>query len=141
MGEQEGQPAVVVHAVADVRAALAAAGPRGVLLLSAPGAAAWLGAPLFRAMVAAAAAEFPSVPHRALLDCAGDPGYALAALAAGCALVRLDPTVPAWPVVAATAAGLGALLLAERPPALDLAALDLRRAADRLRLQAWLATG
>jgi len=137
MGEDEGQPAVVVHGAEQARAALAAAGPRGLVLLSAPGAAAWLGAPVFLAIVAAAAV--PGVPCRAVLDCGADPGHALAALRAGCRTLVLDPSVPAFGQVVAAAATLGATVWPARPPALDLATLDLRRPAQRARLAAWLA--
>ncbi|MBR0678286.1 hypothetical protein GXW77_19115, partial [Roseomonas alkaliterrae] len=42
--------------------------------------------------------------------------------------------------IAAAAAEAGALLLAERPPSLDLAGFDARRRRDMAALRAWLAT-
>ncbi|MCO6420031.1 hypothetical protein JYK14_28325, partial [Siccirubricoccus sp. KC 17139] len=63
-------PAVVIHAAAEAAAALAAAGPAGVTLLSAPGAAGFLGPAWFQALVAGAAAAHRGVPHLAVLDCA-----------------------------------------------------------------------
>ena len=141
MGAEAGQrraPAVVVHRLAEAAAALAAAGPGGVLLASAPGAAGSLGAPWFLALVRAAAAAHPGVPHQALLDCADAPGLALAALRDGARLLVLDPACPAFAQVAAAAASLGAELLPDRPPALDLGRIDLRRPGGRAKLAAWL---
>jgi hypothetical protein len=129
--------AVTVHGLAEARAALAAAGPRGVLLLSAPGAGGYAGAAWFLGVVAAAAK--PGVPLHAALDCADAAGTALAALRAGARLVVLDGACPGFAAVASAAAEIGAVLLPARPPSLDLAGLDLRRRDDLARLAAWLA--
>lgn len=134
-------PAAAVHGAAHAAAALAASGARGVVLLSAPGAGGFLGAPVFLRMVAQAAAAHPAVPHRAVLDCGDAPGFALAALRAGARTVVLDPACPAWPAVTAAAAAVGATVLPARPEALDMARLDLRRAAGRSLLAAWLSAG
>ncbi|WP_135469305.1 hypothetical protein [Crenalkalicoccus roseus] len=131
-------PAVVVHDAAQAAAALALAGPGGVLLLSAPGAAGSLGAAWFLALVRRAAEGAPGVPHAAALDCAEAPGHALAALREGARLVVLDPACPAFPAVAAAAAEIGAAVLPARPPALDLRDLDLRRPGGRAKLARWL---
>lgn len=133
------QRAVVVHGLAEARAALAAAPPAGVLLVSAPAAAGYQGAPWFLAMVAAAAAAVPGVPHRAALDCGDAPGLALAALRDGARLLVLEGAVPAFAQVAGAAAAVGAEVWQARPPALDLGALDLRRPGGRRKLAAWLA--
>lgn len=133
-------PAVTVHGLAGARAALAAAGPRGVLLLSARGAGGFAGAAWFLRLVAAAAAAHPGVAHHAALDCADAPGGALAALRAGARLVVLDGACPGFAAAASAAAEVGAALLPDRPASLDLAGLDLRRRADLARLAAWLAT-
>jgi hypothetical protein len=132
-------PAVVVHGAAQAAAALAAAGPGGVLLLSAPGAGGSLGAAWFLALVGRAMAGHPGVPCAAALDCGDSPGHALAALRAGARLLILAPACPAFPAVSAAAAELGGTVWAERPPALDLARLDLRRAGVRDRLARRLA--
>jgi hypothetical protein len=132
-------PAVVVHGVGQAEAALAAAGARGVLLLSAPGAGGFAGAAWFLALVRAAAARHPSVAHLAALDCADAAGTALAALRHGARIVVLDGASPAFAAVAAAAAEAGATLLPARPPALDLGALDLARRDDLAKLRAWLA--
>lgn len=126
-------PAVTVHGLAGARAAVAAAGPRGVLLLSARGAGGFAGAPWFLGVVRAAGGDV------AALDCADSTGVALTALRAGARIVVLDGACPSFAAVAAAAAEAGALLLRERPPSLDLARLDLRRRDDLARLAAWLA--
>jgi hypothetical protein len=132
-------PAVTVHGLAGATAALAAAGPRGVLLLSAHGAGGFAGPAWFLGVVAQAAAAHPEVTHLAALDCADAPGTALAALRAGVRLVVLDGACPAFAAVRAAAAECGAQLLAARPASLDLATLDLRQRDDLARLARWLA--
>jgi hypothetical protein len=137
---------VVAHTPGQARAALELAGPRGVVLLSAPAAAGNMGAAWFLALVAQARDGFGAgaPPHWACLDCGGAPGFALSALRAGARLLVLDPAAPAFPAVAAAAAEAGAALWAERPPALDLGRLDLRGAGGgrgRLRLAEWLTGG
>ena len=134
-------PAVTVHAAAEAALALALAGARGVLLLSAPGAAGFLGPGWFLAILHAARTAAPGVPHKAVLDCADSPGLALAALRAGVAEVVLDPACPAFDQVAAAAAEVGARVRAVRPAALDLGSLDLRRGGARAKLAAWLSAG
>lgn len=134
----EAAPAVTVHDAAQAEAALAAAGPRGVLLLSAPGAAGSLGAAWFLAMVARAAQAQPQARYWAALDCADAPGHALAAIRAGARLLILDPACPAFPAVAAAAAEAGAAIWGARPPALDLRRLNPRRPGGWAKLAAWL---
>ena len=136
---------MVAHTPAEARAELELAGPRGVVLLSAPGAAGNMGAAWFLALAAQARDGLGggAPPHWAALDCGGAPGFALQALRAGARLLVLDPAAPAFPSVAAAAAELGAEVWAERPPALDLGRLDLR-GADGLghrRLAEWLTGG
>ncbi len=142
-----GAPSVVAHTPGQARAALEAAEPRrGVVLLSAPGAAGNMGAAWFLALVAQArdAAEraTPLPPHWAALDCGNAPGFALSALRAGARLLVLDPAAPAFPAVSAAAEELGAELWTERPPALDLGRLDLRGTGrGHGRLAEWLTGG
>jgi hypothetical protein len=120
-------PAVVVHGLAQARLALAPG--LGVTLLSGRGAAIYAGCGWWRALVAASGTTGPDI-----LDCADAPGRAMEALRAGCRLIVLDPAVPAAALVAARAAAIGALVLPERPPALNLAEPGALR-----RLDAWLA--
>jgi hypothetical protein len=140
-----GAPAVVAHTPGQARAALEAAGPRGVVLLSTPAAAGGMGAGWFLALVAQAREAVggdarPPPLHWAALDCGDSPGFALQALRAGARVLVLAPAAPAFPAVAAAADEAGAVLWAERPPALDLGRLDLKSAGGRgrLRLAEWL---
>ena len=119
-------PAVIVHGLPHLLVATAPGRP--VTLLSGRGAAIYAGCGWWRALMALGAGDNPDI-----LDCADAPGRAMAALRVGCRLLVLDPAVPAWGLVASRAAAAGAELLAERPPALDLA----ERGAER-RLLAWL---
>lgn len=131
--------AVTVHGLAQAQAALAAAGPAGVLLLSAPAAACFAGPAWFLAVVAQAASRQPGITMRAALDCADAPGTALAALRAGARIIVLAGACPAFGAVGSAAREVGAVVLPARPPSLDLGLLDLRRRADAARLAAWLA--
>jgi hypothetical protein len=134
-------PALVVRDATQAVGALALAQGREVLLLSAPGAAAFLGAGGWRAMMAAAARDAPGAPFQDALCCAAAPGLALAALRAGCRLLVLDPACAAFGQVATAAASVGARLLPARPVALDLSALDLGVPHGRRILAAWLTLG
>lgn len=120
-------PCVVVHGLADMRLALSASRP--ITLLSAPGAAIFAGAGWWRALMILAKQDH-TIEFYDVLDCADSPGQAMAAIRAGQRRLVLDPACPAFARVAAT----GALVLPERPPALDLA----HRGAPR-QLDAWLA--
>ncbi len=124
-------PCVVVHGLADARAALASSLP--VTLLSAPGAALFAGCAFWCALVAQARAEHPDVTVLDILDCGEAAGQALAALRLGQRILILAENTPGRPAVTAIAATFGATLLATRPPALDLARRDAAR-----RLHAWL---
>jgi hypothetical protein len=124
-------PAVVVHSLADARVVLAHGRPAS--LLSAEGAALYAGCGWWQALVAAARAEFPRVQITDILDCADASGQALAALRIGQRHLILTLDAPGRARVAAIVAGLGGVLLAERPPALDLAEPTSRR-----RLHEWV---
>ena len=123
--------AVVVHGLADARNALAPGLP--VTLLSARGAALYAGCLWWRALVATARAERLHLAVADILDCADAPGRALEALRAGQSLLVLEPC-PGRADVEGAAAECGAVLLAMRPPALDLASPRALR-----QLQCWLA--
>ena len=138
-GRNRERPAAVFASAAEAAAARAAAGPRGVWLLSTPGAAAFPGARVVAAMVARGVRGRPGVPHAAVLDCGAAPGLALDALRGGWSRIVLDPGCPAFDGVVAAAAELGATVLPTRPRALDLAALDLRGPGGRAILVRWLA--
>lgn len=133
----QGQPreerAVIVHGARDVAFALEVAAGRPLALLSAPGAAGYLGVAGFIALLAPRGA----LP-RGILDAAAAPGHALAALRAGVPRVVLAPHVPAWDALALLAEKLGARLLPEAPPALDLARVDFAKPQGRMHLARWL---
>ena len=101
-------------------------------LLSAPGAPSYAGVGWWRALVAAARAEFPALDPPDVLDCGDAPGRALEALSAGCRVVVLRPG-PAFADIAERAAAREARLLPEPP-----AALDLNDRGALRRLDAWL---
>ena len=124
-------PAVIVHGLPDASAALRPGRP--VTLLSARGAALYAGVLWWRELIAAARAGHPATPVFDVLDCADAPGQAMAALRGGQRLLVLDAASPAFTAVSGAAAALGARVLGEAPPALDL----MERHAIR-RLSNWL---
>lgn len=124
-------PAVVVHSLADARIVLAHGRP--VSLLSGQGAALYAGCGWWRALVAAARAEFPLIPVADILDCADASGQALAALRIGLRHLILTHDAPGRGRVASITADLGGVLLSERP-----AALDLAQPTNRRRLHEWV---
>jgi hypothetical protein len=81
---------IIIHSLADARAALAAARALNVpvTLVSAEGAGGYAGASWFKALIDAAAGEFPAVALTAVLDCADEPGTALNALRHGIKRLR-----------------------------------------------------
>ncbi|MEJ0047407.1 MAG: hypothetical protein WDN04_15810 [Rhodospirillales bacterium] len=121
-------PAVMVHGLEQARAALAPG--LAVTLLSGPAAAVYAGVGWWQALVAAASGQ-PPPPH--VLDCGEATGRALEALRAGQRLLVLRAEPRLFHNVAERAAQLGGAVLAEAPPALDLAQPGAER-----RLEAWL---
>jgi hypothetical protein len=113
---------ILVHGLADLRAALSAASELGVAvrLLSAAGAGCHAGGGWFRALVEAGRREHPGVRFTAVLDCADRPGAALDALRAGVADVALAAPPDVLERVGAIAAVLGARLHAPTRDGLDL---------------------
>ena len=128
--------AIIVHGLEDARAALAAAAELGVpvTLRSAPGAAAYLGAQIFRQIIETARAEYPGVDAVGVLDCGEDAGFALAALRNGVERVRVDLPAETRARVADIARQHGAALDDDPVSALDL--LDCDTPAERCRT--WL---
>ena len=129
-------PPIIVHSAAHARAALkvAAGMGAGVTLLSAPGAAAYLGATVFRDMIAAAARDYPGVPVTAVLDCGEEPGLALAAIRHGVAAVRIHGPAAVREKLADIAAQRNVVVYEDDGPALDLFGVSDPEAA----LRAWL---
>ncbi|NKB50411.1 MAG: hypothetical protein GKS02_13720 [Alphaproteobacteria bacterium] len=81
----QSRPQIVIYALADACAALAAAAEHGtaITLVSPAGAAAFAGPTWFRAVVTQAGAQVPSAKFDCALDCAGDAGLAMAAIREG----------------------------------------------------------
>lgn len=73
---------ILIHSLADARAALAAAAVLSVpvTLASAPGAAGYAGPAWFGEVIAAACREQPGVILTAVLDCGDAPGHVMAAV-------------------------------------------------------------
>jgi hypothetical protein len=115
--------AVIVHSLADAEAALTAAASLGVpvVLLSPPGAAAYMGAGYFRALVERALATQPGVAATAVLDCGDAAGHAMGALREGLKALLFKGADEVAARLADIAGRSGAVLLREPPPALDLA--------------------
>jgi hypothetical protein len=130
-------PAIIVHSLAQARAALEAAAEKGieVELWSAEGAAAYAGAGWFRAILEAAGAAVPAARFEAVLDCGALPGLVLGAWRAGQSAVCFSGGRRVAAKLADIAAREGLRLRRRRPSAV----LDLLRAEDPAqRCRAWL---
>lgn len=117
---------MIIHDLTHARLALTPNLP--VTLLSAPGAAAYLGCLWWRELLARVDFSGPS-----LLDCADAPGRALEALRLGLPGIIITGPPQALPPLAAIAQSQGARLLTKAPQALNLAQF-----AAKTRLVAWL---
>jgi hypothetical protein len=119
---------IIVHSLDDARAALAAASAlkTAVTLASAHGAGGYAGPLWFKAMIEAAAAEYPGAEMTAVLDCADEAGTVLQALRHGLKRVRFTGNAAALKRLRAIAGELGAAIETGRAPA----ALDLREVTD-----------
>lgn len=129
--------AIIVHSLDHARAALAASIELGVpvCLRSPPHAAAYLGAAVFREMIAAATADYPEAKVTAVLDCGEAPGLALNALRHGVKVVRIRCAAEVRDRIADIAGQMEASLDEDDGPALDL--LDLADPREKCRI--WLA--
>ena len=118
---------IIVHSLAQARAAIGAAAALGVPVSSqsAPGAGAYAGAPWWQALIEAAAAEHPGTAISSILDCGEDAGAALAALRLGLRHLRFTGAAAARQRLDGIAAALAARIEDETSDAtLDL--LDQR---------------
>jgi fructose/tagatose bisphosphate aldolase len=129
--------AVIIHDLEHARAAVAAAAALGVAvtLRSAPGAASYLGPPVFRAMIDAARESATGANVLAVMDCGCDAGRALAALRHGIERVRVDLPLATKMRLADIAGCYNAALDDDESVALDLLNCDDPAAA----CQKWLA--
>jgi hypothetical protein len=119
---------IIIHSLADARAALQAAHELGVPLelASAVGAGGYAGAMWFKALITAAREDFPAVPVTAVLDCADEPGTTLNALRHGLKRVRFVGGAQTLKRLRDIALQLNAEIETGRPPA----ALDLLHERD-----------
>lgn len=130
--------AVVVHGHAHALAALQAARrlPCRLVLLSASGAAGFLGPAWWAALMAGLQPQMATTDASDLLDCGSSAGRAMEALRIGLRQLILDSGCPQQAAVLARGTALDATIELARPPALDLADRNAGR-----RLAEWLQTG
>lgn len=132
------KPQIVVYALADARAALAAAAELnvGLSLVSPPGAAAYGGPAWFRELVTQARDAVPGAAFDSVLDCAGEAGHALAAIREGVEAIAFDGPDEARAKIEDMAAQAGCAVVE-----IDYAhALDLNQHADAAAVcRDWLA--
>lgn len=128
--------AIIVHSLEHAKAALEAALEMDVevTLISPPGAAASLGATVFRDMIAGAAESYPAARFQAVLDCGGEPGLALGALRHGIKGVRISQGPELSEKLADIAEQRGAFVYTDKGDELDLYGMSDPVAACR----AWL---
>lgn len=128
---------IIVHSLAEARAALAAAAALGkdVTLASAPAAGSYAGPGWFKALTDQATRAVPDARCDTVLDCGDAPGIALAALRLGLKRVRFTGKADATRRLAAIGAALDATVESDEKPALDLRGLRQPEA----RCRAWLA--
>jgi hypothetical protein len=120
----DGPPVIVVHSLAHAVAALRAAARAGraVTIASAKGAGIYAGPGWFGALVEAARVAVPEAHFTAVLDCADEPGAALAAIRSGIERVLFTGHEELARRLSEIARKHGVELLRERPKAdLDLA--------------------
>ena len=88
----------IIHDLQHAISALKAAGQMDipVVLVSAPGAARTGGAGWWRAMIAQARAAFPAANATCILDCADEPGTALAAIREGVEAIAISVPDPGF---------------------------------------------
>ncbi|HXP77322.1 MAG TPA: hypothetical protein VN823_24515 [Stellaceae bacterium] len=130
---------IIVHSLGDARAALAAARAleAPVTLASAAGAGGYAGPLWFKALIAAARADFPEVDVTTVLDCGKEAGTILAALRHGFKRVRFTGVEAALVPLREIARELGAEIeTGDRPEALDLLGENDPKAAARAYLAA-----
>ena len=84
--------AIIIHNFEHALAALSAAEDLDVdvTLISPPGAAATIGATVFRDIVAKAAENYPQARFKSILDCGDEPGMAMGAFRHGIKGVRIS---------------------------------------------------
>jgi hypothetical protein len=124
-------PAVIVHGLADAKAAVAPGLP--VTLVSAPGAAGFAGCLWWRELLRAARASAPKTVVADVFDCADSSGMAMGAIRSGIFRLIVWPGASGRDAVAAIAEREGGFVLKQAPIALDLGQRNTIR-----QLHAWL---
>lgn len=133
-------PAITVHDYEQAHAAFAAAAALEcpLCLLSPEGAAGYLGVNWLSALADELRAAFPRAAVTAVLDCADDAGYAMAAIRQGAADTLIFTGPRGIHVrIAEIGADAGIEVLRKRPRSLDLASVEIAETACR----AWLESG
>ena len=133
---------IIIHSLDEAKAAVTVAANLGlpITLRSAPGAAAYLGAQVFRDMIAEATGPDCAITVTAVFDCGDDPGLALGALRHGLKVIRINAPAETIDRIADIAAQSGARVDfgdEDSIEALDLLDLDDPEAAVRT----WLREG
>ncbi|MBL6932011.1 MAG: hypothetical protein ISR45_03610 [Rhodospirillales bacterium] len=128
--------AIIIHNQEHAEAALGVAHEMGVqvTLISPPAAAAYIGATVFRDMIANAAEHHPEARYQAVLDCGDEPGLALGALRHGIKGVRINNGPELSEKLADIAGQRGAFVYTDEGDELDLYGMSEPAAACR----AWL---
>ncbi|MDA1089766.1 MAG: hypothetical protein O3A85_05575 [Proteobacteria bacterium] len=133
--------AIIIHSLADAKAAVTVATDLGlpITLRSAPGAAAYLGAQVFRDIIADATGPHCSIAVTAVFDCGDDPGLALGALRHGVKVIRISAPLETCAKIADIAAQTGARLERDNDEP-DAPVLDLLESDDpEAKVRTWLA--
>ena len=126
---------IIIHSLDEAKAAVTVAANLGlpITLRSAPGAAAYLGAQVFRDMIAEATGPDCAITVTAVFDCGDDPGLALGALRHGLKVIRINAPAETIDRIADIAAQTDARVETAQPDGtktLDL--LDLDDAQDAI---------
>ena len=119
--------AIIFHHLQQAESAMAAAAAanRPIVLLTAPGAAAYGGPGFYLAMIEQAQARHPTARARAILDCGNDAAMAQMALRLGWRCLVLRGKAAVREKLRQIAASYGAEVLSRPPKALDPGALAM----------------
>ena len=138
MTDTPARPVLIAHTAGHMTAAFGAARATGraVLVRSAEGAAATLGAGVFAAMVEDARQAAPGAEVLAVLDCGTDAGAAMNAIRLGLPAIRLDAAADIMAKIRDMADAAGVVIDESAAPVLDLLGEPDPAAAA----QAWIET-
>ena len=123
---------IIVHDLEQATAALQAANDckRSVTLRSAPEAAAYLSATVFKAMIDEAATAVPGAKYEAALDCGDKPGLVMNALRHGIKVIRTNLSDELHTKMASIAEQTGATVKPYEKPYDETPVLDLHHVSD-----------